>query len=63
MNAEGRCESHKHFEIVNGKIEVKCKSRWCGAENGVVVIHQFDPKDGKLLDTKKFREPSMKRED
>lgn len=53
-----RCDSKKHAEFIEpGVIEVKCNSRICGSGNGVVVIHRFDTNTGKLLDTKRFREP------
>lgn len=53
-----RCENVKHAELTEpGIIEVKCRSRFCGAGNGVVVIHQFDTITGELLITKRFKEP------
>lgn len=60
---EGRCVSRRHFEIVGETLEVKCSSRWCGKVPGVVVIHVFDPSTGELLETKKFRDPSMTKEE
>jgi len=55
---ELRCLSKKFGELTpDGVIEIKCPSRFCGAAPGIVVIHQFAPETGKLLDTKKFRDP------
>lgn len=55
-----RCKSVKHAEIYENTIEVKCRSRMCGAEKGVVVIHVFDLETKVLLDTKKYKEPIRK---
>jgi hypothetical protein len=57
-----RCPAKKHAELLTpstdeGVIEVKCRSRWCGAESGVVVTHQFNTSTGELMGTKKFRQP------
>lgn len=53
-----RCENVKHAELSEpGVIEVKCRSRFCGVEKGVIVIHRFDTLTGELLETKRFREP------
>ncbi len=41
--------------------EIKCSSRVCGAGTGVVVLHRFDANTGELLDTRRFREPSIAR--
>lgn len=40
-------------------LEVKCKRRSCGAEKGVVVIHDFDIHTGSFT-TKRFAEPPRK---
>jgi hypothetical protein len=39
-----------------GIIEVKCSSRFCGAGEGVVVIHKFNSSNGELLETKKYKD-------
>lgn len=53
-----RCKNVKHAEMTEpGIIEVKCRSRFCGAGNGVVIIHRFDTLTGELLITKRFKEP------
>jgi len=55
---EIRCEAKKFGELTeDGWLEVKCPSKFCGAAPGVVVIHRFNPETGKLLETKRFREP------
>lgn len=51
-----RCPNKKHAELVNGIIEVKCQSSFCGAARGVVVLHRFNL-SGELLETKRFRDP------
>jgi hypothetical protein len=55
-----RCE-HKLFGVVidpgqGGVVEFKCSSRFCGAEPGVVVLHEFSTETGKLLGTKRYRD-------
>lgn len=53
---EMRCE-HKLHGIVNGDvIEVKCRSALCGHKPGVVVIHKFNSVDGKLLETRRYKD-------
>lgn len=50
-----RCESKKHGELQDNAVEVKCSSRFCGANPDVVVIHRFDVRTGELLATRKFK--------
>lgn len=39
-------------------LEVKCDSRICrGPAAGVVVLHYFSLNDGRLLETKRYRDP------
>lgn len=47
---EIRCENKKHFEILEGVIEVKCSSRFCGAGSGFVVIHRWTLTGDRLPD-------------
>ena len=55
---EIRCPSKKHGELVAPSvIEVKCNSRFCGAEDGAVVLHQFDAITGELIKTSIFKDP------
>ena len=55
--AELRCPSKKHAELADGLIEVKCNSRFCGARDGVVVLHRFDALTGDLVVTNQFKDP------
>lgn len=58
MKVELRCPNGIKFAelLDSGVIEVKCRSNRCGAGEGVIVLHQFDPLTGELVDTKRFRE-------
>lgn len=55
-----RCEAKKHGELDDGYVEIKCSSRFCGAEPGVVVIHRFDATSGELQETLRFKDPIQK---
>lgn len=57
-----RCDKKLHGIIENGVLEVKCGSVFCGARRGAVVIHRFSLQDGKLIDTKHFKDPGVKGE-
>jgi len=58
MTMELRCNSRiLHGIVVNGTVEFSCKSKRCGKEPGVVVIHSFNTKTGELVSTKLYREP------
>ena len=60
---ELRCDHILHGIMRNGVLEVKCRSRFCGAGKGVVVIHRFDPATGELLGTKKYKDtPTINKE-
>lgn len=53
-----RCPSKKHGELVEPLIlEIKCNSRFCGAVDGAVVLHQFDASSGELVKTRIFKDP------
>jgi hypothetical protein len=56
-----RCHHKKFGELLEDEgtaiIEIKCSSKFCGAGNGVMVLHRFDAESGKLLETLRFREP------
>ena len=61
-----RCErGHLHAIILpNGQLEVSCRSRFCGAGRGVVVLHRFDLSTGEVVETKRYRDPfDNKKED
>lgn len=56
--AEIRCSSKRHALLLSPEVlEIKCDSRWCGAGNGVVVLHRFSTVTGELVETRKFRDP------
>jgi len=58
-----RCEHIMHGILIDeGVVEFKCRSRRCGAENGVVVLHRFDLHTGSLVKTLKFQDVSSKKE-
>jgi hypothetical protein len=59
MITELRCGGNMHgkLDIVNGKLEVKCRRRGCGAKRGVVVLHTFELSTGKMVGTRKFADP------
>jgi hypothetical protein len=54
-----RCESGILFGrlVDDGYLEVKCRSHRCGAGPGVVVLHRFDPLNGELIGTYRYRDP------
>lgn len=53
---EIRCDHKKHGEIDEGIISIKCSSRFCGAGNGVVVIHRWTL-SGERLPDERFADP------
>jgi hypothetical protein len=58
---ELRCDNGILFGIVEERfLDVKCRSRRCGHEAGVVVIHRFDLGSGDLQGTRKFKDPTKK---
>lgn len=58
---ELRCSSSiLHGVIEDGVLEVLCKSNRCGKESGVVVLHRFNVETGKLIETKKYKDPTRK---
>lgn len=57
MRVELRCPNGIKFaELLDGVIEVKCRSNRCGAGEGIIVLHQFDAATGEFKGTKRFRE-------
>ena len=55
---ELRCETGKMHGILEDEVlEVKCASRFCGAKPGVVVLHRFDARTGKQIDTRSYKAP------
>lgn len=53
---EMRCEHKLHGIVVDGLVEVKCRSSLCGHKPGVVVIHKFDGLTGELVETKRYKD-------
>ncbi len=55
---ELRCPFLMHGKLIadEQRIEIKCKSHFCGAKSGVVVLHYFDIHTGELIETKKFQD-------
>lgn len=64
MATELRCDNGILFGILDDEhiIEVKCRSRRCGAQSGVVVIHYFSAFTGHLLKTSRFKDPIINKE-
>lgn len=58
MSRELRCDQGKLFGIlVEDVLEVRCQSRFCGHEPGLVVIHRFSLQTGEMLGTRRYRNP------
>lgn len=53
---ELRCAGKLHGIVVDGQLEVKCDSRWCGKRPGIIVLHRFDLETGKVT-TQRFKDP------
>lgn len=62
---ELRCGGTMHgkLSIHDGKLEVKCGRRGCGAKRGVVVLHTFDVTTGEMVGTQHFADPNTRNED
>jgi len=65
MRVELRCAHKLHGilyseQILSGSFEVRCRSRFCGYQLGVVVIHTIDLADRSVI-TRKFKDPSTGR--
>lgn len=54
---ELRCDKKLHGVLFDGVVEIKCTSRFCGAGNGVVILHRFSVQTGELIETIKYRDP------
>lgn len=56
---ELRCDSrilHGIYDEHDNTVEFTCKSRRCGKEDGIVVLHKFSLSDGSVK-TEKFTNP------
>jgi hypothetical protein len=57
-----RCRAKLHGVVFDNQVlEVKCKSQFCGAGPGIVVIHKFDLHTG-AVETVKYKEPPLVKE-
>lgn len=54
---ELRCDHKLHGHIDGDVLEVGCQSRFCGKRPGVVVVHLFSVSTGKLIETRRFKDP------
>ncbi len=57
---ELRCGSRILHGVVfdaTGIAEFTCRSKRCGKEPGVVVVHRFDLSTGRMTETKRFSNP------
>jgi hypothetical protein len=60
---ELRCDEGRilHGKLLdNGLVEVKCRSRFCGATRGLVVLHRFNLDTGELVETQVFKNPTTR---
>lgn len=59
---EIRCPEGILFGLlpVEGVLEVKCRSRRCGAGTGVVVLHRFALPGGALIETRRYRDADQR---
>lgn len=57
-----RCPHKKHGEVLEGIVEVRCKSRLCGARPGLIILHQFDISTGEMVGTMKLKDPNSRKE-
>lgn len=53
---ELRCDHKKHGELIEGVLEIKCSSRFCG-QAGTVIIHRWDALTGERLPDRRFADP------
>ena len=59
---ELRCNNSILFGVVDeGFIDVKCRSNYCGAGPGVVVLHRFALDTGKLIHTSVYKDPQRRK--
>lgn len=58
LSIDVRCPSRIQFRIENGRIEVKCSSKGCGAGNGAVVLHYYDKETFEFIETVRYRNPA-----
>ena len=63
MTTELRCEGTLFGIVSDDKstIEVKCKRSKCGARPGVIILHTLSLETGKVVKTKRFKQPRQER--
>lgn len=56
-----RCDNKLHGVLDTDEelLEVRCTSRWCGKRNGIVVLHRFNVHTGELVETLRFKDPTL----
>ena len=54
---ELRCPSRLHGVLKDRLIEVKCNSKFCGADRETIVFHYFNPATGAIVKTVKYKNP------
>lgn len=57
-----RCDHRLHGILKDGLLEIKCRDRYCGATEGFVVFHYFDPNTGQMKETRRFKDPAKRSE-
>jgi hypothetical protein len=58
-----RCNGTLHGHVTDNRwLEVKCKRRICGWRKGTILLHTIDLQTGKVVSSRQFREPGMKKE-
>lgn len=63
-SGELRCKEGKLFGIlVEGVLEVRCQSKFCGHAPGVAIIHRFSLETGEMLSDRRYRVPKSTRKD
>jgi len=56
------CGSKVHGDVLEGILEIRCTSMYCGAGKGYVVLHRFDLATGELLETARYKDPARRRQ-
>lgn len=63
---ELRCSGNKLHGIMvsegSGELEVRCDSKFCGKQPGVVILHRFDLGSGEFH-TERYSEPTHTRKE
>jgi len=64
MTIQLRCEGTLYGVLSDDHqfLEVKCKRRRCGYAPGVVILHTLSIETGQVISTRRFKEPSPRKE-